>query len=298
MISILIPIYNQDVTVLVAALHNQASQQLIEFEIIAIEDGSSKFLGENATLQTLEFCSYRLLAQNIGRSAIRNKLADEAKYEHLLFLDCDTALPSSHFIEKYISFCKEQCVVLGGTIYDKKYLTKNNHLMFNYGASRERNDAKNRIRRCKSPMFTTPNFLITKTIFNKVRFDENIKGYGHEDTIFGIMLQKNHIEFYFIDNPVIHTGLEENSVFLQKTKKAIENLYALSSIQTYENLNEISRILITFKNIKNKKLVSIFSFLYSLLHVGIERILCSAYPPLLLFDIYKLLYLCKISHTK
>ena len=42
MLSILIPVYNQDCTLLLGTLNEQASRLGVEFEIILAEDGSSK----------------------------------------------------------------------------------------------------------------------------------------------------------------------------------------------------------------------------------------------------------------
>ena len=89
MISILIPTYNYNITRLVADLHQQALDTYVDFEIIVIEDGSTLFVEDNKAVNDFEFCRYIILSENIGRSAVRNKLADEAKFGHLLFMDCD-----------------------------------------------------------------------------------------------------------------------------------------------------------------------------------------------------------------
>src|ERR1035437_2162840 len=133
MISILIPAYNYDITRLVADLHKQAMETYVDFEIIVMEDGSMLYVEENNHVTDFEFCRHIVLAENIGRSAIRNKLADEAKFDHLLFLDCDAKVISAHFIEKYIAFCREECVVLGGRIYDENNTDPQFSLIIKYG---------------------------------------------------------------------------------------------------------------------------------------------------------------------
>ena len=87
MLSILIPTYNYDVTRLVTELHRQALNTYVDFEILVMEDGSTQFLEENKAISNLQFCHYTALSHNIGRSAIRNRLADEARYGHLLFIE-------------------------------------------------------------------------------------------------------------------------------------------------------------------------------------------------------------------
>ena len=298
MISILIPSYNYDITCLVADLYQQAVDSYVDFEIIVMEDGSKLYVEENKKVNEIKFCRQIVLDENIGRSAIRNKLADEAKYDHLLFLDCDAKVSSTYFVEKYISFCKEECIVLGGRIYDNENTDPQYSLIIKYGINRERNDISNLKSRQKNPMFTTPNFLISKSIFNKIRFDETIKGYGHEDTIFGIKLHQMQINFIFIDNPVIHIGLEKNEIFILKTENAIKNLFDLYQSGKYPSLTNESKLLHHYLIFKKLHITGILAFKYRLLHRILQRQLCSSNPSLFLFDIYKLLFLCKTSFNK
>ena len=298
MISILIPAYNYNITNLVSDLYQQAVETYIDFEIIVMEDGSKLYVEENRKVNEFKFCRQIVLDENIGRSAIRNKLADEAKYDHLLFLDCDAKLNSIHFVEKYISFCREECIVLGGRIYDEEYTDPRFSLIIKYGKNRERNDNRNLKHRQKNPMFTTPNFLISKSIFNKIRFDETIKGYGHEDTIFGIKLHQMQINFIFIDNPVVHIGLENNEIFILKTENAISNLLNLYQSGKYPSLIIESKLIHHYLIFKKLHITGILAFKYKLLHKFIQRQLCSSNPSLFLFDIYKLLFLCKTSFDK
>lgn len=82
MLSILIPTYNHNITDLVSELHKQAMETYVDFEIIVMEDGSTLFLNENKNVKVYENCTYIVHEKNSGRSAIRNQLVDEAKYEH------------------------------------------------------------------------------------------------------------------------------------------------------------------------------------------------------------------------
>ena len=298
MLSILIPTFNFNITKLVGELHHQAIENFVEFEIIVIEDGSNKFLAENKSISHLANCIYIVLEKNIGRSAIRNKLADTAKYNHLLFLDCDAALPSVFFVQKYLTFCHDECVVLGGRIYDEKNTDPQYSLIRKYGKIRERNDIHNLNHRLKKPMFTTPNFLISKPIFNKIRFDETIIGYGHEDTIFGIKLHELNIDFIFIDNPVIHVGLDNNEDFYQKTAYAVSNLYQLYESKRFPTIQNESKLLATFIKAKKYHLTFALSLIYTISSGFIHKQLCKSNPSLVLYDIYKLLFMCKTAHKK
>jgi glycosyltransferase involved in cell wall biosynthesis len=292
MLSILIPTYNYDITKLVNDLHHQAEELGVDYEIIVMEDGSEKFLEENQSVTSLKNCNYIRLSENVGRSAIRNKLADVAKYEFLLFLDCDAAIPNRDFLSKYLSFCDEPGVVLGGRIYNQNDTNPAHSLLSKYGTKKECNDLNNLIQRHKFPVFTSPNFLIAKSLFNKVRFDESIKGYGHEDTIFGIKLQESDLQFNFIDNPVIHVGLETNSIFLKKSEVSVIKLYDLYVSGNYPGLVEISKLLRIFNKLRKYHLVKLFSLKFYIIKPLMIRNLTGKNPSLFMYDLYKLLFLC------
>ena len=298
MLSILIPVYNYDITKLVNEIHRQVMDSFVDFEIVVIEDGSRQFLEENKKIEKLLFCSYEALDKNIGRSAVRNRLADKAKYDHLLFLDCDGEVNSSHYVEKYLSFCNEDSVVIGGTAYDKTNRDKKYSLRLKYGRAREARMAMERERDGKYSHFSTFNFLISKNIFQKIRFDETIRGYGHEDTLFGHQIAEMGCEVHHIDNPLIHKGLDNNETFLRKTEEGTRNLYFLHQTGDYPFLANQSKLLSTFIRIQERKLTPFFSSLFKFSGRLLRKNLTGKCPSLFIFDIYKLLYLANISHEK
>jgi len=294
MISILIPTYNQDITRLARELHRQALEQYVDFEIIAMEDGSNKNVEINYQIIELTNCKHIVLRNNIGRSAVRNKLADEAKYEHLLFIDCDAEVCSSYFIEKYLTFCNEKCVVIGGTAYNPAEINPDYSLRLKYGRQRE---ARSALERGKNN-FATFNFLISKSIFNRVRFDESIRGYGHEDMLFGHQLHQLGYEFIQIENPLIHKGLDDNQTFINKTEEATRNLFLLYETGRYQFLSEESRLLNTFLLIKRMKLTHLLAWKFDFTKNFMCKLLSKKNPCLLLYDLYKILFMCKTSLTK
>jgi glycosyltransferase involved in cell wall biosynthesis len=298
MLSILIPTYNQNVTRLVTELHKQALETYVDFEIIVMEDGSTLYVRDNNEVKDLEFCNHIVLENNIGRSALRNKLADTAKYDHLLFMDCDAEVCSKHFVEKYISFCKEECVVIGGTAYDPNEINPSFSLRLKYGRKREARSAMERSKHGTYHNFATFNFLISKSLFKIVRFDETIRGYGHEDMLFGHQLHLLGKEFIHIENPLIHKGLDDNKTFIKKTEEGTRNLFLLNRTGRYPFLINESKLLNTFHRLQRLKLTGFFSIKYDILKSIIQKQLCSQTPSLLLYDFYKILFLCKISNQK
>ena len=90
-LSILIPTCNDSCIGLVQALQAQAETLGGSYEIVVADDGSTDemVLAGNAPIASLPHCRYIRREQNTGRAAIRNFLAKEAQYEHLLFIDSD-----------------------------------------------------------------------------------------------------------------------------------------------------------------------------------------------------------------
>jgi glycosyltransferase involved in cell wall biosynthesis len=294
MLSILIPTYNYNITRLATELHRQAMEKCIDFELIVMEDGSAKFIAENKLIGGLENCKYIALKTNVGRSVIRNKLADEAKYEHLLFMDCDAEVCSPDFVAKYLTFCKEDCIVIGGTAYEPTENNSDYSLRLKYGRIREARPANERGKN----NFATFNFLISKSIFNKVRFDERIRGYGHEDMLFGHELHQLGYEFIQIDNPLIHKGLDDNRTFIKKTEEATRNLYLLYCSGKYPFLSEESMLLKSFLKINSLRLNRLFALKFRLSNGILRWLLSRKSPSLFLYDWYKLLFLSNTSLTK
>lgn len=294
MLSILIPTYNQDITRLVSGLHRQAMDQYVDFEIIVFEDGSTSFVDTNKSICTKKNCRHIVSPENTGRSAARNRMADEALYNHLLFMDGDAELCSSHFIEKYLAFCHEECIVIGGTAYDPLENNPNFSLRLKYGRRREARSASKRSKN----NFATFNFLISKSIFNKVRFDESIRGYGHEDMLFGHQLRTLEYEFIQIENPLIHAGLDDNTTFIKKTEEATRNLYLLYKTGRYPQLEEESTLLRKYLLFRKFGLNAPLAFVFEISAPLLKTLLRIHSPSLFVYDLYKLLFLCKTSLTK
>jgi len=294
LLSILIPVYNYDVTALVGDLHAQATTLGVGFEIIVLEDGSTEYLPQNAALAALTSLHYEVLKKNIGRAAIRNRLADKAKGKYLLFLDCDTGIASDDFLKRYLSLCQPDCVVSGGCIYHDN-CSPQTSLAVKYGSKRERFSTKQQHARSRFCVFTTPNFLIEKTAFEKLRFDENIRQYGHEDTIFGLELQKAGYTLTFVDNPVYHNGLDTNIAYLKKNETALKTLLSIYLSGKYPQLQTQSQLLHFYLKTTKWRLNKIISFFFVSFKPLIEKNLTGKKPSLFLFDCYKIGFFCHLG---
>ncbi len=294
MISILIPIYNFDVRELVANLHRQCHSGDIEFEILCYDDHSKlQFIEINRELKKHSNVVLVELPENIGRAKIRNQLAFESKYEQLLFMDCDSKIPSEDFIENYVKAVEKNTVVVGGRIYESlPPKEEERYFRWYYGVHREQLSAG---QRGKHPYrsFMTNNFLIPKSLLQSIQFNENLTGYGHEDTQFGLELKKKGINIRHIENPLMHIQLETTSEFIQKSENGLKNLSYLLNNFDAKMLSQDIRLLKYHNLIKKVGISGIVVWLYTKLKGTITTNLNSMHPRLYLFDLYKLGYLLK-----
>lgn len=298
MLSICIPIYNYDVRRLVNALHKQAKAEALTVEILLIDDASEASFRElNSKLKALPDVEYFELKENIGRSKIRNVLHKKAKYPWLLFLDCDTEVHDNNYLNRYIPFLKkeEQILVYGGRSYHSEPADDQTLLHWHFGRHREEKNA--RIRSQKPyQSFMSNNFLIHKSVLDKVPFNEALRGYGHEDTLLGYELKKQAIPLIHIDNPLIHAGLETAEEFLSKTDEGLKNLLTINQLlHNDQNFIRSIRVLKCYFFLKKTFLRKPFAFLFKPFEKPIRKNLLGRKPKLWLLDFYKLGKLCRIQ---
>ncbi len=293
MLSILIPTYDYNIFPLVNLLNQQAQDSNIIYEIITIDDGSTKFHLENKTINTILNCSYEILNKNTGRSGIRNLLAKKAQYENLLFLDADTLPLNENFIEKYLSEIKNDFqIIYGGIEYQKLPPEKNKKLRWAYGKAREALSVEKR--NLKPYLsFLTLNFLIKKSVFDIVCFNENIPNLRHEDTLYSYDLMRKKIRILHIDNPVCHLGLDDFKVAINKENQSLVGLKYLIDhqllIADYVQLSKIAA------KIDKLKLNFVFVFFYKITRSVFLKNLSSNNPSLFIFDLYRLGNLCNLN---
>ena len=295
MLSVLIPTYNINLHPLVSELQAQLNDAQIEYEIIIEDDASSDkaIRYHNSLLGELDNVTYIEHSGNLGRSKTRNQLADTARYPYLLFLDCDARIKKPSYIAHYLHFIsvkKEQhpeFAISGGLSYRDDLPERSKHLRYKYGIKREVRSAKERNEHPYSH-FTPFNLLITKSVFEKCRFDESLTDYGYEDTFFGLDLEEAEIPLYHIDNELYHDGLDENRDFLAKTEESVRNLNKLyKSGKVSDRFLAQSRLLQTWQRLSATRSGRL---LFRCLHLS-RKFLISLmlnYNSLKAMDLYKL----------
>ena len=300
MLSILIPVFNFTIVELVEDLHQQAASAEIPFEIRCYDDGSESSIKQrNRTIQHWPSIIYRELPQNIGRSAIRNLLARDANQPYLLFNDCDIRTTSRNYILRYINFLKstqeEKFVAYGGHTYPEHPPAQFNGLL-HWAYGREK-DVLYASARAQKPYlsFKTINFLLPKALVLENPFDENLTGYGHEDTLMALRFRQKSIPVFHMDNPVCHLGLVDNHTFLKKTTESVRNAAQLIKQGYITNELKLTRTYFWLQRLGLKRIgVKLFNRYKN----TITTKLINERPSLPLLDLYKLgALLCFMSQV-
>lgn len=211
-LSILIPVYNDDASLLVNSLVREAQKvKGLEYEVVVYDDGStdSRCIEANKRLSQLSGCRYVAEPHHTCRAAMRNAMLRQGKYEWCLMVDVRLQPVSNNFISNYVhtdvSGCGAVCggvVVKGGDREQELYLES---LRFRYEKYEERNHDVESRRRSPYQSFRTTNIMLRRSVLQQVPYDERIIGYGYEDVMLGKSLEKAGVKVLHIDNPVAYT---------------------------------------------------------------------------------------------
>ncbi len=286
MLSVLIPVYNVDVRVLVDELLSQASTVSEACEIICVDDASKPQIQRlNRSLRAKTGCHYEELERNIGRSRIRNLLASRASQPFLLFLDCDAHISNNDFLASYFRQLSPERVLVGGRRYSAAPPPRRYRLHWKYGRQREMRSRA---------QFQSNNFAIAKKLFEEIRFDEAVEGYGHEDTLFGHQLRAAAIPVVAIANPVEHASLEDVDDFLAKQREAARNLVRIRA--RYPEV--MTRLAVLAASVRRWRLSPVLTGLADLWIPTLGRMLRGPMPSLALLDLYKLIHYLQAESMK
>ncbi|TNE28745.1 MAG: glycosyltransferase [Bacteroidetes bacterium] len=289
MISILIPTYDEDVTALATALSKQAKALDEKAEVLICDQApNGSHQSSNLKLNTLSNVEYLLWNEKSGRSANRNYLAERASNEWLLFLDSDTQVISDDFVKSFADRKEKGHAICGKMVYSEEDPGPKMRLRWKYGRAREMKSAKQRNVRPFSS-FLSYCFLIHKRDFDKVKFDEQIVEYGHEDTLFGKRLAHEFITPIHTDIPLLHTGLIPPSNFLDKVRQSVRSLNQLTERGL---VDEDFKLYHTQQRLAKYRFDYLLALFYRIFHKAMEAQLCGAHPSLMVLDLYKLSYFC------
>lgn len=238
LLTVLIPVYNWDLSALLLRLVEEADAFDLsgKIEVNVLDDGSSDraLLARNDALfarNRRPYLAYSRLEHNVGRSAIRNLLAAKAKGHFLLFLDCDVLPDSDRFLREYLGYAEQGRfdVVCGGVSYRTRFL---NGPEFDYHAYLgNRKEVKAAAERNLAPWrhILTSNIMVRKSVFLGMPFDERFTGYGYEDIEWGVRLAEK-FRMLHIDNTASHLGLVTKAKAYEKMRNSVPNYLLLKSL--------------------------------------------------------------------
>lgn len=292
-LSILIPTYNQECTRLVETLHQQARQiDGLLFEIIVAEDGSTDpvSLEANSPIDRLSGCRHIVRETNVGRAAIRNFLAHEARYRWLLFIDSRMRVGDGTFLRTYLAH-PDHDIVYGGYWVEEnaslngnlRYLYERQFLLSHPASERQRHPYAD---------FHTSNFMARCEILLSIPFDERFKHYGYEDVLYGKQLEENSVKILHVDNPVLFDKFEDNTQFLTKTEEALRTLYTFRT-----ELSEHSRMLRLCDRLRRCYLLWVVRWAYRLRGNAWRKRCEGSSPRLRSFHLYRLGYFVSLFAT-
>ncbi|MEN9700368.1 MAG: hypothetical protein RLZZ301_1566 [Bacteroidota bacterium] len=294
-LSVCIPIYQTDVRQLVNELCHQLDALDPDFaEIILIDDASDasyRALNQftHPKVRVIEF------ERNLGRSKIRNAFAAQSAADYLLFIDGDSRCCRPDFLLAYQRYLAQHdaSVVVGASIYQQKKPAAAQRLRWNYSTKRESLSYQHRL---NSPHagFKTNNFVIMRQLLLAHPFEERLSGYGHEDSLFGLLLTQQQISIDHIDNPVENPHLDTNTQFLKKTENALQNLVWIRDNYPKAIWREF-KLLTYYEHLKAKFFLRILLSFGGLFLPIIRIYLRSGMAPIVCFDVYRLLKLHQLD---
>ncbi len=298
-ISILIPVNNYDIFAFVRSLRDAIDSIPELIEVVIGDDGSSDEYA--AKYKMLEDSSVRVIrsTKNIGRAAIRNKLIDASKGDYLIFVDQDAMIPGTaeEYINKWVAETDGASVVFGGVRYREAPPSDPDKILrWKYGIKHEQRAAIDR-RRHPYRNFSTFNVLFKRLVFEKLRFNEELKQYGYEDKLLAYQLKKAGIQIMHIDNALYHEGLESNQEFLDKTKLGIGNLSKLfDTVTDKKGFAENVLLIASYNRLWRIGLNYPLRLLYYRYGEKMELRLNKPNPRIWLFKLYKISMFCSYRH--
>jgi len=286
-LSICVPVYNFDVNELVNELRYQIDKGL-EAEILLIDDASEKpFIESNKDLRS-KVGQFIFLDKNIGRSKIRNLFLKYSNSDYLLFLDCDGKVISKNFLKNYIEYIDSQNphVIFGGRKVSDVKPDSEYGLRWKFATERENLPVEKRV---ESPYldFQTNNFVVKRSVLEKVPFNEGITQYGYEDLVFSKDLHDQDIKIDHIDNPIFNNDVETNAVFLAKADQSARSLAQLKNDKNFDRVSQI-KLAKAYLFMHKTGTIYIYRLLYRIVKSRLEKKLLTGIASLRALDLYKL----------
>jgi glycosyltransferase involved in cell wall biosynthesis len=236
-LSIVIPTYRHDASMLVDALARCLSSGLAE--IIVYDDGSCdhELLAQMQSNAGYARAGVRIVScwQNRGRAAARNAAIQHARADWILLLDADMIPDSPRFIDGYLNAMDrltEPAVVVGG--HSMQHAPKDGAFAV-HRRQAATTECVSALERCKSPgryVFAS-NVMAHRSVFLECPFDEGFTGWGWEDMDWALSA-KEKFQVVHIDNTATHLGLESVKMLMRKYARSTANFARMLERHPFE----------------------------------------------------------------
>jgi glycosyltransferase involved in cell wall biosynthesis len=296
MLSILIPEYNCDCIRLVRDLADQCIQEKIDYEILVLDDASTNFPMANHQLSSIPGCILSKNEVNMGLACSRNRLVRMARFEWLLILDSDLQVFDSLFIKRYLDVLGKETVISGGVVCSKEKPEAARMLRWKYSRKRESLSAEVHNRNPWKSFFSS-NILMQKSVSERIPYNEQFQDYGHEDTIMGYQLKTFGIKVLYIENPLLHLGIDRSDRYLAKSLMAVEKYLDASVFKSEELVLEV-KIFRVYRIVNKMHLDGLVALKFRILKKMLYKNLMGGHPSLFLFDFYRLGHLCQEARSR
>jgi glycosyltransferase involved in cell wall biosynthesis len=227
-LSVLTPFHRHDPSALLARLANAPDG----VEFILIDDGSASAELLAGVIGAAERVGapVRVIVwgRNRGRAAARNRLIEEARGAHVLFLDADMIPDSSRFLSIWLGVLSTQrpLVAFGGL--STKHVKSNSDTALHLNVFARSDCAPARIRALKPAQSTaSANLAVRRDFLAAHPFDARFTGWGFEDTDWAISAAKR-VRILHVDNPATHAGLDDVATLMRKNAEAGPNFARLA----------------------------------------------------------------------
>ena len=227
LMSVLIPFLRDDPCDLLACLDGEAAALKGRVEIVLLDDGSADpTLTQSITSRVMGMqLPVRLitLATNVGRSIGRNRLAEQARGQSLLFLDSDMRPDLPDFLQVWLALVMDRnpAVAFGGFSLlqaptDPRFAV--------HRAMAARSDCLDHHTRALDPEkhVYTSNLLVRRDVFDTEGFDPDFAGWGWEDVEWAMRVSRKHPVLH-PDIPATHMGLDTPGALAAKYEQSAPN---------------------------------------------------------------------------
>ncbi|MDY4059343.1 MAG: glycosyltransferase [Alloprevotella sp.] len=296
-LSILIASHNHDCSRLIADLSAQCTRLKTSggalCEIIVGDDASdnTQTLQANRVACAAYGVKFVEMAQNVGKANLDNLLADESAGEWLMFIDDDAEVCTDDFVAQCVKDRTLADVVCGLLITPGGGAPEGCELRYRYEHAATANRTMEARNRHPYDNFTTFNPIMSREAFDATGFDPRCTDYGFEDVLFGHEIEKQGLTIAHTNTPLVHTGIDSNASFLDKTERATATLLRLGHPLTdHVGASRVAQ------RLHRMGLEGLTRLALTPLLPAIRRNLLGRRPNLTLFKIYKLGYYLKLKH--